>query len=77
MATGSPEAQRSYNNLGSLFYDSGDLRCAIGFYEKALETAARFGDTGGMRYQQGSLVDLEFHLGRWGDAQRAAERLAV
>jgi tetratricopeptide (TPR) repeat protein len=77
LAAGSWEAQRSYTNLGSLFYGSGDLRRALGYYEKARDLAARVGDVGGVHSQEGSLVDLWFHAGRWDEAHKGGERLLV
>jgi class 3 adenylate cyclase/tetratricopeptide (TPR) repeat protein len=75
LAAGSWEAQRSYNNLGANLYWSGDLRRATGYYEQAMDYAVRVGDAASVRFQQGSLVDLTFHAGRWEDAHRYAAQM--
>jgi len=75
LASGSWEAQRSYNNLGALLYGSGDLHRAIGYYQQSLEHAVRVGDAAHVRFARASLVDLQFHSGRWEEAHWDATQI--
>ena len=66
---------RGYGNHASLLAAKGELSRAFALHELSLETAERYGNGSGIRWQRGERVEYDYHAGRWDDASSGIDEL--
>jgi class 3 adenylate cyclase len=67
------EVTRAYNNLGSIYADTGDLEAAVAATRAGVAEVERLGTGGGAGgFVRGSLAELLFLVGGWDEADRIA-----
>jgi tetratricopeptide (TPR) repeat protein len=72
-AIDSPTAAIAYNNLGTMYLYSGDVRRDRELREASMRVGERFGDTHTIRFERGVMNQHAYFEGRWDDAMRGAD----